>query len=91
MRQSYHLRKNLLDLHYNTQLQYFTTMVIMLFTYAVGITIAFLTGQIEYGDTPQLRLAFFITIVVFGFAVFFLQHFRSKLRNTLTQIEKLKL
>ena len=84
------LRKNLLDLEHTRALQYFTTTIILIFTYIAGVIIALLTKQVDYADERQRVLFFFITFVVLGLGIFFLQRFRQQLRTTIGAIRRLK-
>lgn len=83
------IRKNILDLTYSTQLQYFTTTIILFFTYLVGLLIAFLTNQVDLHNPVQLWLMFFMTIAVSATAVLLFQHFRTKLHAILREIRSL--
>lgn len=85
------VKKNLLDIHYNKYLQYFNTTIIITFTYIIGISIAFITKQINYKDPKQLL---FITLVSIGFLSFIailLINFKEHLNNIPREIKKLKL
>lgn len=79
------LQKNILDLEYHTTLQYFTTTIILVFTYLVGLVIAFLTAQVTYTDAQQVSYIFFITLGVLGTAHFFSS---DSLQNFATSWEK---
>ena len=55
------VKKNLLDLQYAKYLQYYTTAVIILFTYGIGVAIAFITKQIDFYSIGQMLLVFLIS------------------------------
>lgn len=84
------IKKNLLDIDYQRNLQYFTTTIIITFTYFIGVVIAFLTKQINYKNINQMVLFVFITIVFFIIIILFLRRFRSNLNEIPKQLEKLK-
>ena len=55
-------KKNLLDLEYNKHLQYYNTSIILLFTYIIGISIAFITKQIDYRNPRQLVMVAIVSM-----------------------------
>ena len=84
------IKKNLLDLHYNKYLQYYTTIIIILFTYFIGVAIAFITKQIDYKNTPQVMLVSFISIIILSILTILILNFRSHLKNIPEELKKLK-
>ena len=84
-------KKNLLDLEYNKYLQYYNTSIIVLLTYIIGTTIAFLTKQINYKDSGQLLSVAVVSIVVIGVIIILMLKFKDNLTNISKEIEKLKL
>ena len=85
------LKKNILDLHHNKNLQYFNTSVIIIFTYFIGVIIALLTGQIDITDSRHLFLLGLFSIVLLGFLVILLLHFKNNMRKAIKEIGRLKL
>ncbi len=81
------IQKNILDLEYNTYLQYFNTAIIIAFTYVIGVIIAIISYQIR--EIIQLLLvAFLSSIILFGIAIF-LKNCQNKLKQTLREIKAL--
>ena len=85
------LKKNILNLHYNKNLQYFNTTTIILFTYFIGLTIALLTKQINFLDHRHLYLFSLVSIIVLGPLVIFLLYFKNNMKKVVKGIKKLKL
>ena len=85
------IKKNLLDLEYNKYLQYYNTSIILLFTYFIGVSIAFITKQIDYKNPRQLLLVALISIVVMGLLIILMLRFRENLRHIPKEVKKLKL
>jgi len=85
------IKKNLLDLHYNKYLLYYTTTIIILFTYFIGVAIAFITKQIDYKNTPQVMLVSFISIIILSILTILMINFRSHLKNIPEEVKKLKI
>jgi len=83
------VKKNLLDLKYNKYLQYYNTLVIVLFTYIIGAFIAFITKQIDYENMVQITIFISVSIGVIITIVSFMQGFREELTNIPKEIEKL--
>ncbi len=83
------IKKNLLDLHYNRYLQYFNTVLILIFTYIVGLVIAFLSGEIEYTNQNQILLIAFITLVFLVFTILLLIKFKEHMKNIIQEIKQL--
>lgn len=85
------IKKNLLDLDYNKNLQYFNTIVILVFTYIIGIIIAFLTNQINYENGYQLLFALFFSIIFLLSSSVFMLVFRSRLKIIVNEIKNLNI
>ena len=85
------IKKNLLDLEYNKYLQYYNTSIILLFTYLIGTSIAFITKQIDHADPKQLLLVSLIYIGFIGIVIIFMLNFKEHLNNIPKEINKLKL
>ena len=88
---SENVKKNVLDLHYSRYLQYYTTTIIILFTYFVGLGIALLTKQIQLIDIVQLFLVGVVSLVVVSIAVLSLLHWKAGMQDILEEIKKLNL
>lgn len=86
------IKKNLLDLHYNKNLQYFNTSIIILFTYFISIGVIFITKQIDYTTfNNQLFLIALISILIIGGILQFMLKFRFHMKNIQEEIKKLDL
>ena len=82
-------RKNLLDLYYQKNLQYKTTAIIILFTYFIGILVAFLTRQLNITNELDMILVATLSIIVIGIEVLFLNEFNYHLKRIPEEIKKL--
>ncbi len=85
------VKKNLLDLQYNRYLQSYNTSIIVLFTFLIGIGIAFITKQIDYTSFNQMLAVATITIAVVAVIVLLMLQFKGHMSNILQEIKKLKL
>lgn len=83
------IKKNILDLQYTKYLQYFNTLVILIFTYIIGIILAFVTKQINPTDIFQLSALTFISIAFFSVITVLLLNFKWHQKNILNEIKKL--
>ncbi len=78
------LQKNRLDLEYQKNLQYFTTTIVAMFTFAIGILIAIFTGQLT---RPEMVI--FLVILSFSgytFLFWLLFRFRQKMDEIVEEI-----
>lgn len=82
------VRKNLLDLQYTTNLQYFNTVVILVFTYFIGLGLAFVSGQIA--STSTILSVGGISAAVLSPLVVFAVLFRTRMASILREIRTLK-
>lgn len=85
------VKKNLLDLQYNKYLQYYNTSVILLFTYFIGVAIAFITKQVSVNNVRQLFLVSITTVLVTSFILLLMLHFKNHQENILEEIRGLEL
>jgi len=85
------IKKNLLDLQYNKYLQSYNTLIIILFTYFIGIIVAFMTKQIDYRNISQLGLIGLISIAVLSIIALFMLKSKEHITNIPNEIKKLKL
>ena len=85
------IKKNLLDLEYNKNLQYFNSIIILIFTYIIGLIIAFLTNQIDYNNSLQLLFVSFISTCFFVSSVMLIFLFRNKLEYIVIRIKQLNI
>jgi len=85
------IKKNLLDLQYNKYLQYYNTSIIILFTYVIGVAIAFITKQINYKNMNEIGLVAIISIAVISIIVMFMLKMKDHIQNIPNEIKMLKL
>ncbi len=85
------VKKNLLDLQYSKYLQYYTTTIIILFTYGIGVAIALITRQIDVSSVRQMLLVSLVSSAVVSIIVILLIGFKGHLGNITHEIKKLKI
>ena len=85
------VKKNLLDINYSKYLQYFNTTIIISFTYIIGVSIAFITKQVNYKDPTQLFLVVLISIGFLGIMTMLLLNFKGHIDKIPKEIKKLNL
>jgi len=85
------VKKNLLDLQYNKYLQYYTTAVILLFTYFIGVGIAFITEQVDYKNINQMLLLAMISIAILSIIIILMLQYKGHMANIFEEIKRLKL
>jgi len=83
------IRKNLLDLEYQKYLQFYTTSIIILFTYIIGIGIALLTNQININDYNQLAVLIIMSSTIVGISLASLLIFNINLKRINEEVKKL--
>ena len=83
------VKKNLLDLTYNKYMQYLNTVIILIFTYLMGILIAFFTNQISYENKAHLLVFFILSVLILGVNVVFIINIRNKMKNIFEEIKNL--
>lgn len=85
------VKKNLLDLQYNKYLQYYNTSIILLFTYFIGVAIAFITKQVSVNNVRQLFLVSITTVLVTSFIILLMLYFKNHQENIFEEIRRLEL
>ena len=85
------VKKNLLDLQYNKYLQYYTTSIIILFTFFIGVSLAFITKQIDMSEPKQFLSLSVISISATVLIILSMLHFKSHQQNILDEIKNLKI
>ena len=71
------VKKNLLDLSYDTYLQRQISSVVIIFTYIMGILVAWITNQLQYAGIIKLSM-----LAIFSFLIFLvciITYFKSQL------------
>ena len=84
-------KKNILDLQYSKYLQFFNTSIVVLFTYIIGLAIAFFTRQIDFKNLGQMLLIGGISVFFFSVLVLLILLFRREMEIILSNIRKLKI
>ena len=82
-------RKNLLDLYYYKNLYYKNTAIIIMFTYFIGILVAFLTKQLKVNNILDMILVSILSIIVISIGILFLNEFNYHLKKIPEEIKKL--
>jgi len=85
------VKKNLLDLQYTKYLQYYNTSIIILFTYVIGVAIAFITKQIDYKSLNQLYLVGLISLITISIVISLMLNFKKHLSNIPHELKKINL
>ena len=85
------IKKNLLDLSYNKYLQYFTTRIILVFTYIIGLLIALFSGQVNYNNLNHLSLMGLFSLLFLIPLVLLAGSYKNHLNNITEEIKELRL
>ncbi len=85
------VKKNLLDLQYNKYIQYYNTSIIILFTYFIGVAIAFVTRQININASSQFLVLGLISITVITIVILSMLYFKNNQKNILDEIKNLNI
>jgi len=85
------IKKNLLDMYYNKNLQYVNTSIVLIFTYFIGILIAFVTEQIDLKNNIQIMLIGVASIFFLSIMSILVQRFRSNMKLATREISRLNL
>ena len=91
MNLNYNIKKNLLDLEYNKNLQYFNTTIVILFTYIIGLVNAFVTKQIDVKNNIQLSIVTIISLILIFVLLVFLVLIKDSMKKVISQIKELKI
>ncbi len=82
-------RKNILDLTYQKHLQIATASVIVFFTIVVGLTVAFVTNQLQWSNSTHLFSVLAI-LALFGVSCLFIVSRSSRhMKKIIEAIEQL--
>lgn len=85
-----YLKKNLLDANLQKYLQIVSGSIIILFTYIIGIFIAYVTGQLDINNFFTLSVLIITTLLVFGTFYLIFKHSRNKIRKILKDLATLE-
>lgn len=79
-------KKNIPDLEYSKYLQYYTTTIIIMFTYLIGTAIAIITKQVDYNNIFYLILLITVSTLTIGLCVLLLFNFKDKMSTAQHEI-----
>ncbi len=82
-------RKNILDLYYNKNLQNRNTTIILIFTYIIAISIAFLTNQLIITDIFDVYFSIVISGAVIITGLLLLNKFNYHLKKIPEEIKNI--
>ncbi len=85
------IKKNLLDLDYNRQLQYLNVTLVISFTYITAVAIAIFTKQINIEIISQLFFVLVISLIALIISSVFILRINIKLNSITKQIKQLDL
>jgi len=83
------IKKNILDLEFQKNLIIASTTVVILFTYLIGLFIAFITGGIKFNDYFDFVIFFGFSTIIFGFCFFIFIGSSSKIKTLPEAIKNL--
>lgn len=83
------IKKNILDLEYNNNLQYFNTSIVIMFTYIITIIVVLVTKQIDYTSLKEFSILGIISLVFIIFNLIFLIKFKERLKFIIEEINNL--
>ena len=82
------IKKNILDLKYNKNLQYLNTTIICLLAFYIGISISFLTSQVKPNLQKIIPLSL-ITSLFTSVSIILLLKFKNIMQNIENEITNL--
>ena len=85
------IKKNLLDLEYNKNLQYLNTCIVISLTYIIGVFIAFFTKQLIFTSAIYNATFFLFSILFVAVMYWLVFSFNTNLRKIKKGISNLKL
>ncbi|MEK6948213.1 MAG: hypothetical protein AABX19_03125 [Nanoarchaeota archaeon] len=83
------IKKNILDLEYNKNLQYYNTVIIIISTYIVGVMISLITKQVDYTSLKDFSILSVISSFFIIVNVIFLMKFKERLNKIIEEIKDL--
>lgn len=83
------IKKNILDLEYNKYLQYFNTLIVLIFTYFIGLLIALFTKQLNYTNGKNMLFIFLILIIFMVTFIVLIVYIKEKMKNIIKEIKTL--
>ena len=84
------INKNILDLNFQKHLVTASTAIVVLFTYVIGIFIAFVTGGLNLNNYVYLSVFLAVTLIIIGFCVIIFIRSYSKIKSIPEEINTLK-
>ncbi|HIH25168.1 hypothetical protein J4476_06250 [Candidatus Woesearchaeota archaeon] len=83
------IKKNILDLEYNKNLQHHNTIIVIISTYLIAIILALITKQIDYTSLKEFSILGVVTSLVIILNISLLIKFRERLKNIIEEIKNL--
>jgi len=84
------IKKNILDLEYNKDLQYSNTIVVIIFTYFIGLFIALTTNRFIF-NLKEITLIITVSILILSTTTLLLLIIKSKLKKIINEITNLSI
>lgn len=84
------IRKNILDNHFQKQLQIASGSMIIIFTYTIGVVIASISHQVNWKNLTDATFIIIVSVFALGLAGFFFIRSARKLKRITTALENLK-
>ncbi|MBN1385595.1 hypothetical protein JW968_01300 [Candidatus Woesearchaeota archaeon] len=82
-------RKNILDLTYTKYLNYYSTTIIIMFTYLIGLLLALLTKQALVSSITGFMVMTGLSLIFFMSAVMALLRFKDKQKKIIEEIRNI--
>jgi NADH:ubiquinone oxidoreductase subunit B-like Fe-S oxidoreductase len=82
-------KKNVLDLAFEKNLQFYTTAIIFMMTFAVGVFIALVTKQVSVYDTNQMSVLIIVSIGFYILTGLLLLNFKKHIKRIPEEIKKI--
>lgn len=84
------IKKNLLDADLQKYLQIASTTVIIAFTYLIGISIAYLSNQIDFNNIVSMGSALLLTAIIIIPSYLLFRHSIKKIKEITKSIKNLE-
>ncbi len=82
--------KNILDLNFQKCLVTASTSIVVLFTYIIGVFVAFVTGGLTLSNYFYLKIFFIFTFIILSFCIFIFIRSYRKIKSIPEEIKILK-
>lgn len=85
----FHKKRDLLSFYFQKYLQYKITTIFLIFTFIIGIVIAFLTQQMNVRSLTDWILVFIVSVVVVGTGIILIDDFEGHLHKIILELKEL--